>query len=367
MRFPTDPRLRAWAIAALLWTVNLPALISPALKAGGIELSAVITVTIFVVAGWLLCAGLYEWLRVRAHSAPRRLLASAIVGAIVAALLLGLIDGLGGVIQQTVGLTSPKPLGYMVIRAVANTIFLGWIFAIFAAATLLIEFSARLRRREEQLLLAESQTAQARATATAARLAALRYQLNPHFLFNTLNAVSSAVVTHRTADAEAMLARLASFLRQTLSTDASAFITLEDELATVEAYLEIEAERFRERLSVEIVCPEPLREALAPSFVLQPLVENAIKHGVSRSRNRVTLVIRVEAEGEDLVITVADDARPLSSSLPAPSSGIGLAAIRERLEVLYGPRGVLVAEPREPGFAVTLRLPLSGVVDREAA
>lgn len=367
MKFPTDPRLRAWAIAALLWTVNLPALVSPALKDGGISPSATITVTTFVVAGWLLCAGLYEWMRVRSHRAPKQLLASAVVGAIVASLLLGLIDGLGGLIVETLGLTSPKPFSYVIIRGVANTIFLGWIFAIFAAATLLIEFSARLRRREEQLVVAESQTAQARATATAARLAALRYQLNPHFLFNTLNAVSAAVVTQRVADAEAMLARLAAFLRMTLSTDPSAFISLEDELGTVEAYLEIEAERFRERLSMRIVCPERLRDAQVPSFVLQPLVENAIKHGVSRSRNRVSLVIGVEAQGGDLVITVSDDARPLSSSLPAPSSGIGLAAIRERLEVLYGPRGVLTAQPKDPGFTVVLRLPLSGVASQAAA
>lgn len=367
MKFPTDPRPRAWAIAALLWTVNIPPLFAPALVAGEVSPGVLITVATFVVAGWLLCAGLYEWLRGRSQSAPRRYLASAILGAIVASLLLGLIDAIGGLILAKVGLTEARPLHYMAVRAVANTIFLGWIFVIFAAATMLIEFSARLRWREAQLAVAEGQTAQARATATAARLAALRYQLNPHFLFNTLNAVSSAVVTQRTADAEAMLARLASFLRITLSTDASAVIPLEDELGAVEAYLEIEAERFRERLSMEIICPERLRDAQVPSFVLQPLVENAIKHGVSRSRNRVSLVIRIEAQGQDLAVTVSDDARPLSSSLPAPSSGIGLAAIRERLEVLYGPRGTLTAEPKDPGFTVTLRLPLGGVAGQEAA
>jgi sensor histidine kinase YesM len=367
MKLPTDPRFRAWAIAALLWIVNIPPLFAPALVAGTITPGVLITVATFVIAGWLLCAGLYEWLRGRAALTPRRYLASAIIGAIVASLLLGLIDSVGGLILAKVGLTEGRPPRYMALRALANTIFLGWIFVIFAAATMLIEFSARLRRREEQLVLAESQTAQARATATAARLAALRYQLNPHFLFNTLNAVSSAVVTERVADAEAMLARLASFLRMTLSTDASAFISLEDELGTVEAYLEIEAERFRERLSVEILCPERLRGAQVPSFILQPLVENAIKHGVSRSRNRVRLIVKIEARDGDLVITVSDDARPLSSSLPAPSSGIGLAAIRERLEVLYGPRGVLVAEPKDPGFTVVLRLPLSGAAHQEAA
>lgn len=367
MRFTTDPRLRAWAIAALLWAVNLPALITPAFREGTLPKSAAITVATFVVAGWLLCAGLYEWLRSRPQRAPRLLFKSAVTGTIVVALLMGLIDGLGGLVQAKVGLTPEKPLHYVVVRAVANTIFLGWTFAIFAAATLLLEFNTRLHHREEQLVVAESQTARARAAASAARLAALRYQLNPHFLFNTLNAVSSAVVTQRTDDAEAMLTRLASFLRMTLSTDASAFIPLEDELGAVEAYLEIEAERFRERLSVEILCPEHLRCAQTPSFILQPLVENAVKHGVSRSRNRVSLVIRIEARDDDLVITVSDDARPLSSSLPAPSSGIGLAAIRERLEVLYGPRGVLIAEPKEPGFTVTLRLPLRGVASQEAA
>jgi sensor histidine kinase YesM len=367
MKLPSDPRYRAWAIGALLWTVNIPLLITPGLLNGGLTPGVVATVAIFIVGGWLICAGLYEWLRVRSRGTPGSYVAAAIGGAVAGAVLLGIIDSVGDLFLVAVGLNPVRSLGYVVLQIINNTIFVGWMFAIFAAAITLMEFSQRLRQREEQLVAAESRTAQARETATAARLAALRYQLNPHFLFNTLNAVSSAVVTQRTADAETMLARLATFLRLTLSTDASAMMRLEEELGTVEAYLELEGERFRDRLSTEIICPERLRDALVPSFVLQPLIENTIKHGVSRSRNRVRLVIQIAEREDDLMIIVSDDARPLASSLPAPSSGIGLAAVRERLEVLYGSRGALVAEPQKPGFSVVLRLPLSGVAIAEAA
>ena len=358
MKFPTDPRARAWLIAVALWSVNLPLLLGPALANGGVEVATLITVTTIWLGGILICGGLYEWLHPWATRARAQYVAAAITGTLVSTLLLGFLDAAGGVIMAEVGIAEARPFSYVLIRAVTNTIFVGWMFAIFTAGAVLLDFSGRLREREAQLIAAESLTAQARATATAARLAALRYQLNPHFLFNTLNAVSAAVVAHRNADAEAMLERLASFLRQTLSFDSSGFLRLEDELGTVEAYLEIEAERFRERLSVEILCPERLRNALAPSFILQPLVENAIKHGVARSRSRVSLIIQVSATDDDLVITVRDDARPLKSSLQAPGSGIGLTAIRERLEVLYGARGVVIAEPLNPGFRVILRLPL---------
>jgi sensor histidine kinase YesM len=358
MKFPTDPRARAWLIAVALWAVNIPLLLAPAFANGDFSSATLITVATFLIGGILICVGLYEWLHPWATRAPAQYFAAAIGGTAVSAILLGLIDGAVGVLLSKIGMTPDRPLSYILFRATSNTIFVGWMFAIFVAGAVLIDFNGRLREREAQLVLAESQTAQARATATAARLAALRYQLNPHFLFNTLNAVSAAVVAHRNADAETMLERLASFLRQTLSLDSSGFLRLEDELGTVEAYLEIEAERFRERLSVEILCPERLRNALAPSFVLQPLVENAIKHGVARSRSRVSLVIQISATDDDLVITVRDDARPLKSSLQAPGSGIGLTAIRERLEVLYGARGVVIAEPLNPGFRVILRLPL---------
>jgi LytS/YehU family sensor histidine kinase len=195
--------------------------------------------------------------------------------------------------------------------------------------------------------------------ATAARLAALRYQLNPHFLFNTLNAVSSAVVNHRIEEAETMLSRLADFLRVTLAADPQAMIPLEDELETLQAYLAIEGERFRDRLGVRFVCPDRLLQALVPSFLLQPLVENSIKHGVSRTTRTVTLRVEAMQDGDDLVVIVEDDGGGRATERPAPGSGVGLENVRQRLEVLYGSRGALQATPRERGYLAMIRLPLT--------
>lgn len=365
LRLPINPRVRAWVVAAGLWILNIPILLAPALVGEGVTPGALITVGIFLVFGFALCVALYEWLERWSRRGTGRYIAAAVGGVVVCALAIGFIDGVGGVILAKLGLTTPRPMSYVAIRAVTNTIFLGWMFAIFAAATVLIEFSNRLREREQQLVMAEGRTAQARAAETAARLAALRYQLNPHFLFNTLNAISSAVVTQRTAEAETMLTRLASFLRVTLETSPKAMVSLEDELGTVEAYLEIEAERFRDRLTARIDCPVTLRDAPVPGFILQPLVENAIKHGLSRSTGPVTVRVSAERDGEALRLTVSDDARPLSGAPAATSGGIGLAAIRERLEVLYGAAGGLTVKPLQPGYQATITLPLSAVAALE--
>jgi LytS/YehU family sensor histidine kinase len=213
-----------------------------------------------------------------------------------------------------------------------------------------------LAEHERQLADARTAAAEAEGQATAARLAALRYQLNPHFLFNTLNAVSSAVITKRNAEAESMLEKLAEFLRVTLAADPEGLIPLEDELATIHAYLEIESVRFRDRLGVDFSCPDELRGAVVPSFILQPLIENAIKHGVSRSSAVVTVRLEVARDGDDLVVLVEDDAEGLGE--PARGAGVGLRNIRQRLEVLYGPRGVLQTTARERGFLAMVRMPL---------
>lgn len=153
-----------------------------------------------------------------------------------------------------------------------------------------------------------------------------------------------------------MLEKLAEFLRVTLAADPEAMIPLEDELATIQAYLEIESVRFRDRLGVDFSCPDELRGAVVPSFILQPLIENAIKHGVSRSSAVVTVRLEVARDGDDLVVLVEDDAEHLGE--PAKGAGVGLRNIRQRLEVLYGPRGVLQTTARERGFLAMVRMPL---------
>lgn len=316
------------------------------------------TILLIAVVGAALSAVVYVGVgRVRRRGALARY--GTLIGlAVICGAMTSAADlTLGAVVR---GLFDPAaaavPPDRMLVRGVTNLLGLSWMFALAGALFMMMQANRAVQERERQLADARTAAAQAEAAATAARLAALRYQLNPHFLFNTLNAVSSAVITKRNDEAESMLEKLAEFLRVTLAADPEALIPLEDELATIQAYLEIESVRFRDRLGVDFSCPDELRGAVVPSFILQPLIENAIKHGVSRSSAVVTVRLEVARDGDDLVVLVEDDAERLGE--PARGAGVGLKNIRQRLEALYGPRGVLQTTARERGFLALVRLPL---------
>src|SRR4028118_477353 len=140
-----------------------------------------------------------------------------------------------------------------------------------------------------QLRAADRRAAVLEREAQDAQLRALRYQINPHFLFNTLNSLSSLVLTQRTDTAERMIMNLSTFFRTTLSADPTADVSLEEEIKLQRLYLDIEQIRFPDRLRVEVDVPEPLLAARVPVLLLQPVVENAVKYGVARSRGAVTL------------------------------------------------------------------------------
>jgi len=150
---------------------------------------------------------------------------------------------------------------------------------------------------QAETLRAQRRVADAESAAQAAQVRALRYQVNPHFLFNTLNSLSSLVMTGRTDRAEAMLLALSTFFRSSLSLDPGANVTLAEEIDLQRLYLDIEKARFPDRLHVEIDVPEELAQARLPALLLQPIIENAIKYGVSNSRKAVLL--RIEAKRLD--------------------------------------------------------------------
>lgn len=225
-----------------------------------------------------------------------------------------------------------------------------WIYALYAAALKLLRATELARQREEQL-------ARARAAADQAQLAALRYQLNPHFLFNTLNAISSLIVSGRNAEAEVMMSRLSAFLRSSLAADPHGLISLEDELATIDAYLAIESVRFGPRLSVGMSAPPHLLDAKVPGFLLQPLVENAMKYAVAPSVAPVAVAIDCREQAGDLVLTIEDDGRAAELSA-CGGTRLGLKNVRERLELLYGDRGGLETRQSASGFRAEVRLPL---------
>lgn len=282
--------------------------------------------------------------------------APAVIGLGVVLAALDMV--IGGFLRAMLDGAHP-PIRVVATRSVSQFLVGAWMFALLGALYLMMIALRVTRERERQLADARAQALAAEAQASAARLAALRYQLNPHFLFNTLNAVSSSVITGRNDEAESMLARLAEFLRLTLAADPEAMIPLDDELATLQAYLEIESVRFRDRLGLEFSCPNELRGALVPSFILQPLIENAVKHGVAPTSRPVTIRLEASRDGDDLVVIVEDDGEPAQpGALPTGGTGVGLTNVRQRLEVLYGARGVLQAAPRERGYLVLVRIPL---------
>lgn len=230
-----------------------------------------------------------------------------------------------------------------------NLMVYWWLYALFAAGITLLRELQRARERDEMLIRAQ-------AAATQAQLTALRYQLNPHFLFNTLNAISSLIVSHRNAEAELMMSRLSAFLRTSLEANVQSSVSLEDELAAVDAYLAIESVRYGPRLTVRMDCPADLRDAQVPSFLLQPLVENAMKHAVAPSVEPVRLSLTAAAHGEDLVVSVEDDGH--GERQGAPGLGLGLRNVRERLHLLHGSRGGLEIQADSRGFRAVVRLPL---------
>ncbi len=213
-------------------------------------------------------------------------------------------------------------------------------------------FYARRRREHE---LAEGRLS---ARLAEARLAVLKAQLHPHFLFNTLNSV--AALMHRDVPAaEAMLDRLQDLLELSLARARAQEVPLAEELRFLELYAGIERVRFSDRLDLEVAVDEEVRGALVPHLLLQPLVENSIRHGIAARPGPGRIEVRAGAEGERLVIRVSDDGPGAPAARGPNGSGVGLANTRARLEHLYGERQSMEMESGAAGgFAVTITLPL---------
>jgi two-component sensor histidine kinase len=213
-------------------------------------------------------------------------------------------------------------------------IYIGVLSAGFAR-----DYFLRYRVRERETAQLQSETARLETQLAEARLSALNAQLNPHFLFNTLHAVSS-LVERDPRGVRRMIARLSELLRYTLDGGKEPEVVLAQEIAFLERYLEIMQIRFQGQLEVDVELGDDARDALVPSLILQPLVENAVKHGVDKLSDRGKIRIRARREVDRLVLTVSDNG-PGPSSVPRPEKGdgergLGLANIRARLEQLYG-------------------------------
>ena len=243
----------------------------------------------------------------------------------------------------------------MAIRSVTESA-LTWYFLFAAWAALYVALST-----QRQLRAADRRAAGLAREAQEAQLRALRYQINPHFLFNTLNSLSSLILSQRTDTAERMLMNLSTFFRATLSADPTADIPLEEEIKLQRLYLDIEQIRFPDRLSVEVDVPETLLAARVPVLILQPVVENAVKYGVAKSRKPVTVRISAYEEAGRLHIKVKDDGEgpPPEDADGEGGTGVGLRNVCERLTARYGSRaGCLYGPDPDGGYTVQMYMPV---------
>lgn len=229
----------------------------------------------------------------------------------------------------------------------AQHILLFW----FAVATVYV-FDSYREARDRQLNSADLE-----ARLAEAQLQNLRLQLQPHFLFNALNTISS-VMYEDVRRADSMLAQLSNLLRRTLQTGHSQEVPLEEELALVRSYIAIMEERFGDDLQVEFAVDPHVMQALVPQLILQPLVENSMRHARNPQTSRLLLYISAMQEDGDLLLRVQDDGPGIA--LPendSPVRGIGLSNTKQRLRSLYGARQQMLLENAD-GLRVTIRLPL---------
>jgi len=234
----------------------------------------------------------------------------------------------------------------------ADTVHWFWIYAAQLGMVFALDYSRAVADRERRIAVLDRM-------AHEAKLKALRYQLNPHFMFNTLNSIATLVGKGDKDDAERMIEDLSDFLRATLAVDPSEDISLAREFELQERYLAIETRRFPRRLQVEMHVDAEAARALVPSLITQPLTENVIRHAVATSRARVHLTIRARRVADQLHISIVN-----SLSGQQPGSGgtrVGLANVAERLHARYDGRCAFVAGPQpDGGYAAIIQMPYQG-------
>ncbi len=327
--------------------------------ANGQPLSFLVPVIISTITGYsitLLLSVIYKSL---IHRKPIVTWGSTIAVLIAAAAMFAFIDAWVFLIQNPAA------------ESGFGTLFLGAFFLDFtmlgawSALYYAINFFLRVEEQNDQLMRLETQ-------ATRAQLAMLRYQLNPHFLFNTLNSISTLVLLRQTEPANAMLSRLSSFLRHTLVNEVHSRVTLAQEVETLHLYLDIEKMRFEERLRPHFEIDPAVRDALLPSLLLQPLVENAIKYAVTPMESGADISVIAGLEGNRVRITVSDTGPGMNGPIDksTKSTGVGLGNIQERLNQAYGEdHDFEIVSSAGSGFSVIIAIPFETreQIDREAA
>jgi hypothetical protein len=254
--------------------------------------------------------------------------------------------------RENTGNHGTRPFGLPLNLSAARSTFDMLIYWTLISSGQAYTWIRRAQERERQAIAAE-------ASAKQAQLMALQSQLNPHFLFNSLNAVTTLVHTDPNA-ADEMLTDLSGLLRASLDSKSTPTIPLSRELQLLDCYLEIEKKRFGDRLAVQLKVDNKSHETPVPTFILQPLVENAIRHGIERTSSKGSITLTILQHPDQLHISIRDTGPGLDNK-PSQSgrTGIGLTNTRQRLDRLYGERATLTLfNPQEGGCMVTIELPV---------
>lgn len=273
--------------------------------------------------------------------------------------LLVVAGGLGAVVQAALdqalmpvfsGSLGDQAIAFDPTSRVINLLLYLWIFFFYLAGVALAESALAAQRFARDAL-------EARQVARDVELQLLKSQLSPHLIFNVLNGLSSLVITGRNVEAEDMIGRLARFLRMRLSPDVGSMTTLEDEFDAVDAYLDIEKPRLSVMPSIELDLPPVLRRMPVPALILQPLVENAMRHAIGPRNGRGHVSVVARMSDDTVILSVTDDGsgEPLTANA---GTGTGLSNIRRRLALHYGSRARLETSTRaDGGFHAAIVLP----------
>jgi len=332
----------AWVVVTLYTAVQ--AYLYPAVVGGGHWWRALVTNAV-VYAPWMLVIPLVDAI-LEAHPIERRnwlrrLLVHAVLGLAVTLILFVPAQ----LLLRALGIHGNYPLSSLLVWGVQSMYPTYWLIVLALAAL----------HSYRQFQEARVQAMALRASLSEARLEALSAQLEPHFLFNALNSVSSLMLEDPRA-AQSMLARLGELLRATLRTDRNQRISLADEVEVLRMYLDIERVRHEDRIEVRLDVPPECEETRVPPFLLQPLVENAFRHGLGGREQGGRVWVRAARQGTSLRIEVGDDGEGADSS--ALQEGVGLSNTRSRLQQLYGAEASLAIESApQRGFSAVITLP----------
>ncbi|SCW49796.1 Histidine kinase-, DNA gyrase B-, and HSP90-like ATPase [Sphingobium faniae] len=349
--FFADKNRAFWNLQSLGWAGAF-LLRGSSTIANGQPLSSLISVLISTVSGYSVTLLIAVIFRLLLKQKPVVTWGVSIVTVLAAAGLVAFIDAWVFSTQNRASETAGVQL-FLGAFYLSVTLLGAWSALYYA-----INFYLTVEEQADQLLHLENQ-------ASSAQLAMLRYQLNPHFLFNTLNSISTLVLLKQTDRANAMLSRLSSFLRYTLINEPTAQVTIEQEVETLKLYLEIEKMRFEDRLRPVFNIDPAVAQARLPSLLLQPLVENAIKYAVTPREEGAEISITAQPAGENVRIIVSDSGPGLNDGAMRPhnpvsaGTGVGLANIRDRLIQAFGERQTLETRSTPGGFSVIIEMPLN--------